>query len=111
MPCESSIAFFSAVKPITPNEIAEKKTEQIPDGVIDAFNELIAQNYRNGSSTVKQKDAVSRIKAKLNLEKDNDIYSNNWLDVEPIYRAAGWKVKYDKPAYCESYDAYFVFSR
>ena len=37
------------------------------------------------------------------------IYDNNWLDIEDIFREAGWKVTYDKPAYNESYDAYFKF--
>jgi hypothetical protein len=32
------------------------------------------------------------------------------LDIEPIYREAGWIVEYDKPAYCENYDANFTFT-
>jgi hypothetical protein len=39
------------------------------------------------------------------------VFDKGWLDVESIFRAEGWKVKYDKPAYCETYKAFFVFSR
>jgi hypothetical protein len=31
------------------------------------------------------------------------------LDIEDTYREAGWKVEYDKPAYCENYPANFTF--
>ena len=37
------------------------------------------------------------------------IFDNNWLDIEPTYRKAGWKVIYDGPAYCENYPATFTF--
>ena len=37
------------------------------------------------------------------------LFDNNWLDIEPIYRRAGWVVEYDKPAYCEDYPATFTF--
>ena len=39
------------------------------------------------------------------------VFDNGWLDVEEAHRAAGWRVEYDKPAYNESYDAFFVFSK
>lgn len=97
------------VKPIKASEIDNKKGEAIPDSVFEVFNELITKNYSGGSATVYQKDVV-RMLVKKGLT-GSEIYDNHWLDVEDIYRKAGWKVKYDKPAYCETYDAYFVFSR
>lgn len=39
------------------------------------------------------------------------IFDKHWLDIEDTYRKAGWNVEYDKPGYCENYDAYFVFSK
>lgn len=36
---------------------------------------------------------------------------NSWVDFEDLYRKQGWKVVYDKPAYCETYKAYFVLSK
>lgn len=104
------------IKPIAPNEVTETKIDIIfPDFVIEAFNYMIAQNFRNGSATVAQDDVITKIfecgrKAGERVTR-NQIFDKCWLDVEDIYRAAGWKVKYDKPAYCESYSAYFEFTK
>jgi hypothetical protein len=38
------------------------------------------------------------------------IYANRWMDVEPVYRKAGWKVDYDRPGYNESYEAHYTFT-
>ena len=90
-----------SVKPISPNEI--KKV--IPDFVIEAVNELIAEKVNSQNhATVLQKHIVDRVKSKTDQDFD---YA--WLDFENVFRDAGWNVNYDKPAYCESYDAYFEF--
>ena len=34
---------------------------------------------------------------------------NKYLDFEDEYRTIGWKVTYNKPAYCETYEPYFIF--
>lgn len=96
------------VRPIKPSEVAKKKKNDIPDAVFEAFNELIAKKFSDGYATVKQADAVALMEKKgLN---PNEVYNNGWLNVEEVYRAAGWKVEYDKPAYNESYPATFTFS-
>lgn len=41
----------------------------------------------------------------------DEVYRRRLLDVEELYRASGWKVEYDKPAYCEDFEAYFKFSK
>ncbi len=99
-----------SIKPIKPSEVVDLKKNLFPDFVIEAFNELIAKNFRNKESTFKQSEVV-----KLILEKSttnicqNDIYENSWLDVEDAYRSEGWSVEYDKPGYNESYPATFTF--
>lgn len=91
-----------SVKPISPNEI--KKI--IPDFVVEAVNELIAEKVNSQNhATVLQKHIVDRVKSKTDQDFD---YA--WLDFENVFRDAGWNVNYDKPAYCESYDAFFEFS-
>jgi hypothetical protein len=40
-----------------------------------------------------------------------DIFKTGYCDLEPLYRAAGWRVVHDKPAYNETYDAYFKFTK
>lgn len=101
----------SAVKggPISAADAEKYKQASIPYVAFEAFNELIVENLSSGRASVYQADVVDRM-VKKGLKKD-EIYKKGWLDVEPIYRAAGWKVEYDKPGYNESYQPYFVFSR
>ena len=96
---------------ITPSEAISHKESIIPEEVFDAFNEMIVEKIDgNGSATVMQDDVVERIVSKLACNRQ-EIFDKHWLDVEKIYRDAGWNVKFDKPAYCETYQAYFKFSR
>jgi len=98
-----------ATKPVTPKEVVSLKKTLIPDAAIEAFNELIAENFLGGYASFKQKDVVARM-VKKGL-KPEDIYKNGWLDIEDIFEKAGWKVDYDKPGYNETYDATFSFSK
>lgn len=97
-----------AVEPITPDDIAGQKRESFPDEVFEAFNEIIAANCVNGRSCFTQ-DAVVRLMISKGLEID-EIIAKHWLDVEEVYRKAGWKVGYDKPGYNEDYSANFTFT-
>ena len=61
-----------------------------------------------------QKDIIEVAKSKMypatdNIDSGSGYFDYNWLNIEKIYEDAGWAVKYDKPAYNESYDAYFIF--
>lgn len=104
-----------AIKPITPQEAANNKVNTIPDEILQATNELITQNYRNGTSIVKQDDIVRRA-LQINKEKGgdmtrNEIFDNGYLDIEEVY-GKDWQVSYDKPAYCEDYyPAMFKFKK
>lgn len=104
------------VKPITPDEAKARRVTAVPAQVLESFNELIIENLCLGSATIKQKDAIDRILSKLNQTLGNQhtaqqICDRGWLNIEDIYRSAGWKVEYDKPGYNESYDAFFKFLR
>lgn len=103
-----------SVEPIKPYQAKQRKIALIPDFVIEAFNELITHNLSQGLATVKQKDALVLIQAKATLAGNpctsEQIYENRWFDVEPLFRKAGWKVMYDKPAYNENYDAFYQFT-
>ncbi len=98
------------MKPIKPNEVAKEKVSSIPDEVLEAFNELITENYSNGRATVMQDAVVDRIRAKMG-DKAKDMFKKGWLDVEGVYEKAGWDVTYDKPGYNENYEANFRFAR
>lgn len=96
------------VLPIKPKDIAGAKAKSFPPEVIETFNELIAKNYSGGSARILQKDVVSALVKKG--FKSAEIFDNHWLDVEDIFRKSGWEVSYDRPGYCESYDASFEFT-
>jgi hypothetical protein len=92
--------------PIRPEEIEQT----LPEEVFTAFNELIRENLRGRVATVYQSDAEIRVADKLSLTK-KEVMDKGYLDVEDAYRKAGWKVEYDKPAYNESYEAFFRFTK
>lgn len=110
-------------KAISPAGVAAYKAQSFPDYVFEAFNELIAANFSNGYADVKQKDVIARMMQiandhsqlsedeanRLELLDRSMIFARGYLNVEEVYREQGWKVAYDKPAYNESYDAYFTF--
>jgi len=98
-----------SAKPITPKEAAEQKVASIPEAVIEAFNELIAKEFRAGTATVLQGDVVQLASSKMGVSPANFDYDD--LNVEPMYRKAGWKVEYDKPGFNETYPATFKFTK
>lgn len=97
------------IKPITPDEVVKLKKDQLPDMVIDTFNRLIAKNLQGSVSVVYQKDIIKAL-AEVGISS-TEAFANHWLDVEDVYREAGWSVYYDKPAYNESYSAFFRFRK
>jgi len=101
-------------KPIKPGEVSALKKEMLPGYVMEAFNQCIAVGYDGHSAKVYQGEVVARILTLAGLAGDNDltrddVYERGYLDVEPIYRAEGWDVHYNKPGYNESYEASFLF--
>ncbi len=69
------------------------------------------RHFNGRHSRILQKDVIARIIASEPELTSQQIFDNHWLDIEDLYRKVGWKVKYDKPAYCESYDASFEFTK
>lgn len=99
------------MKPLTPKELAGSAGTDIPELIIEAVNNLLKKKYRRGQDSVilKQADIMAEI-IRLNPElKPATVYENGWMDFEPVFERAGWVVKYDKPAYCETYAATFEF--
>ena len=99
------------MKPITPKEAM---TRSIPDAVIESFNELILENINGNRAEVLQDDVINAIIAKfeeagVKLSR-SDIFSRNWLNIESMYREAGWLVIYHKPDYFEDWKAFFEFT-
>ena len=98
------------IKPLSKEEVKRAKT--IPDIIIKTVNELLVKNYRNGKAIIMQSEIVDMVSGDSENPDSisrTDIYDNNYLDFEDVYRAIGWKVTYDKPGYCESYEPHFIF--
>jgi hypothetical protein len=98
-------------KPISPSDVGKAKTSRFPPAVLEAFNEAIAKHWDGRAATFTQREVADAIAAKLPDVTREQIYENRWLDVEDSYRASGWQVEYDKPGYCETYEARFTFKR
>lgn len=94
-------------KPIRPEEVGSAKVQHIPAAVFDAFNAEIAIQFADGSAVVKQNAVLERLKAGGMLA--SEIFTAGWLNVEDAYRAAGWKVSYQKPGLGEDGPAIFTF--
>jgi len=94
------------IEPIKPSAV----TKTLPDEVIQIFNDMIQENWKGASATLLQNDLVAKIASVLDVPRQ-EVFDRGWLDVEGTFRKVGWKVSYDKPAYCETYKAYFMFEK
>lgn len=106
------------LKPFTPADAEKAKKHHMHPIMIDAVNELLGENYNKaGRVKIYQEDVIQRA---LQLFKERiggsaiteqNIYDYGWLDFEDIFRNAGWNVQYDRPAYYETYKAYYMFTK
>lgn len=101
------------ITPVSPVEAIAQKNDLVPDFVFEAFNEMIVKNLKqNGSAQVDQNEVLELIvnKSSGTLSRQ-DVFEKSFLDVEPHYRKSGWIVTYDRPAYYENYNAYYIFKK
>jgi hypothetical protein len=96
-------------KPISPDEVSEWKQTVFPDDVFEVFNELITSTFSGNQARVYQRDVVAKLVGRGHSR--HEIFANHWLDIEDVYREAGWIVTYDKPAYNEAYEPCFLFKK
>jgi hypothetical protein len=97
--------------PIRPADVVRAKSAQIPEFVFEAFNECIAKHWDGSSANFTQNQVIGKILEKRPDLTRQELFVNFWLDVEDSYRAVGWTVHYDRPGYCETSDANFIFSK
>lgn len=98
--------------PITPDEMPAAKRAAIPGEVFDVWNAVIVEHWSRtpGRAHILQKDIVQALCDKLKVDR-RKVYDSGWLNIEDDFRQSGWHVEYDKPAYCESYEANFTFTK
>lgn len=97
------------VQAITPSEVDQAKADALPDFVLEIFNNLIVLNWNGHSARITKTEAVDALLAAA--PDGTTTIDMNWLDVEPIYRKAGWEVNYDKPGYNETYEGSYTFKK
>lgn len=98
-------------KVYSPEDVLKKRVETIPDYVIDAFNDLLTENYQEDETIIEQEDVIRKI---LEYSTDDEltretIFKKHYLDIENLYRNNGWEVDYKKPAFDERFVPYFIF--
>jgi hypothetical protein len=89
-----------------PNEMHLVKSSSLPPEILDIWNQVIAEAWTGNQAVVRQSDIKRAIQARYTGE-----FEFRFLDIEPIYEDAGWRVVYDKPAYCETYEPTFTFTK
>lgn len=104
-------------KPIKPEDVI-KTGPKIPDFIIDSVNSLIRKKWDGHEAKIYQNEILDMVSIRerdpeypSDLPTRKEVFDNHWLDFEDLYRKQGWNVYYDKPGYCETYEAYFVFSK
>jgi hypothetical protein len=100
------------IKPFTPSEAKKHHAEGLPNEVISAINELLAENYSAGRASIRiEKEVmIARIQGKMEGLSRERIIANNWLEIEAAYESFGWKVSYDNPSIGDTWVASFVFT-
>lgn len=97
-------------RPITPDEATIQQGVAIPDTVIKVFNEAIVENLVDGEAVVKQDEVVARLVDQEGFLR-RDIFLRGYLNVEGIFKQAGWDVRYEKKSYTDvNNSSLFIFT-
>lgn len=102
---------MSKVLPIKPKDVQRLKKSQteIPNDIIQCFNEMIVAKWDGHKSHIKQNDMIEYILDHTTNYTRRGLFDNHYLDVEEFFSDNGWDVVYDKPGFNELYDAFWVF--
>jgi len=103
------------MKPISPEKVEQIRIHEMPEAIIQATNELIVRSWNGTSATVKVDEIINQyfrvVREEDSVMTRKELFDKHYLDIEPAYREAGWKVKFESPDYTESFPSYFVFSK
>lgn len=93
---------------LTPAEV--KASPIAHPAMIEVVNELL-RKYFDGHQAVIRQEEIKEMFIKRTPEYDSHrMFAEKLMDIEQFYRAAGWKVVYEKPGYNERGQAFFTFS-
>lgn len=99
-----------SVIPLSPAQALQQKGEYIPDGVVQAVNDLLVKKMSKTTRSIvlRQCDIIDASCAHMGIHREK--FELSWLDFEALFEGFGWKVSYDKPGYNESYEPTFEFT-
>jgi hypothetical protein len=106
---------MNSFAPLSPENAKEaqllwRKTN-IPQGVIAVFNEFLCQELDDdGNAIIDQDDIVPVVAERMGVDR-SVVYAKKWLDIEDIFREAGWKVEYVKLPYYDPGSHYWTFAK
>ena len=86
------------IKPITPDGASQERLKQIPDEVIEIFNNHITRAWDGNKAILSRNDVIEDIMEKLQCER-NDVFSHKYHDIDAIYAATGWCVDGEVPIF------------
>lgn len=97
----------SRIGPIKPEDV---KDAPVPEEVVQVFNDLIQKHWDGKEARIEQSEVLLAVCLAMGISK-HQVFDKKLLDVEKVFRQAGWGVIYDKPFLAESYPAFFIFSK
>jgi hypothetical protein len=83
---------MEVIAPINPESIANRKTKGIRASTIEAFNELIAQNFVENKSSV-DLDEVKAVLVKRGFNSQR-VSGESLLRLTALYKRNGWDVQH-----------------
>ena len=116
----------SMEKPLSPAQAkAAQRAAPMHPVVVRVVNAMLVAEYPVDdayvSITLKLEDIVKRVVDELvatdvGTRETTDairaqLFKERAFDFEEYYRKVGWKVIFDRPAYCETYPARFIFKK
>lgn len=99
-----------AINPISPNDVQACMNGLIPDAVIEIFNEAIVAKFDGTSARVTVESVVPVICERLGCAR-NRVFDSHWLDIEDIFKKAGWSVEWHKAPYYSMSPSYWIFTK
>lgn len=101
-------------EPLTPAQVIHVRETGIPDFVVAAFNQLIQKKFGSTKASISVDEAVPACLEQARLAgvsvTRSELFEKHWMDVEPMFRAKGWTVTYDRKDYNESGPDWYHFS-
>lgn len=83
------------VKPLRPDQVEEIIEREIPEEIINAINNLIIENFKNGESVVYSQDIEKYILDHNEDFTEEEFYNMiNAEDIKTVFNKYGWITTY-----------------